>query len=248
MESLKTKIVFPEEFALLDQDWEFIVADASRLDELMQAYVELELNVEEKFTLMMIIAESYNDLLSACVIDPEELEPLRQILIKDFVIHKEGIRYWAYTLKDGDKPEEAFPIAFLMKDILESQMLMRTNNIPFVIQAGSPRSWDRIDDDEESLGDAIEEVFMLHSEDAILRWNGISLSLGYKYDVSLLVEDLLPIIEELQSRTSGEIANHWVSNTFAHNWIFKWTGDRLTIHSEWDKEMAEEKRKKKKTG
>ncbi len=127
IESLKTKIAFPEEFALLDQDWEFVVTDASRLDELMQAYVELELNVEEKFTLMMIIAESYNDLLSACVIDPEELEPLRQILIKDFVIHKEGIRYWADTLKDGDKPEEAFPIAFLMKDILESQTAKRIN-------------------------------------------------------------------------------------------------------------------------
>lgn len=121
---LEEKIGFPEEFAGLGQDWEFIVADASRLDEFLKAYTELDLNIEEKFTLMIIIAESYNDLLWECEVDPGDLEPLRKLLIEDFFIHKEGIRYWIETLDENpDNHEDCFPVALLMKELVRSQEL-----------------------------------------------------------------------------------------------------------------------------
>ncbi|CAM3584493.1 MULTISPECIES: hypothetical protein [Saccharibacillus] len=123
---LEEKIGFPEEFADLGQDWEFIVADASRLDEFLKAYTESNLNIEEKFTLMIIIAESYNDLLWKYEVDPGDLEPLRKLLIEDFFIHKEGIRYWIETLDENlENLEDSFPVALLMKELVESQEMER---------------------------------------------------------------------------------------------------------------------------
>ncbi|CAM4107962.1 hypothetical protein [Saccharibacillus endophyticus] len=79
----------------------------------------------------------------------------------------------------------------------------------------------------------MESVFPLHGEHAVLVWNHIPILLSYKYDLSCMIEDLLLIIEELQSRHSGELTNHWVSNTFAHEWRFEWSDNRLTIESKW---------------
>lgn len=103
----------------------------------------------------------------------------------------------------------------------------------FFIQAGAPEGLPIRSEEDETPWDAMESVFPLYGEHAVLVWNHIPILLSYKYDLSCMVEDLLLIIEELQSRHSGELTNHWVSNTFAHEWRFEWSDNRLTIESKW---------------
>ncbi|WP_051506978.1 hypothetical protein [Saccharibacillus sacchari] len=103
----------------------------------------------------------------------------------------------------------------------------------FFIQAGAPESLPVRSEEDETPWDAVESVFPLHGEHAVLVWNHIPILLSYKYDLSCMIEDLLLIIEELQSRHSGKLTNHWVSNTFAHEWRFEWSDNRLTIESKW---------------
>ena len=44
------------------QDWEWIFADPARIDEFVNAYESGELNDDEKFTLMEMIIQSFEDL------------------------------------------------------------------------------------------------------------------------------------------------------------------------------------------
>ncbi|MCP5384447.1 MAG: hypothetical protein H6913_07510 [Altererythrobacter sp.] len=48
------------------QDWEFEVADANRIDEFLSAYQSQELTDDERFTLMEMIIQSFEDLGNLC--------------------------------------------------------------------------------------------------------------------------------------------------------------------------------------
>ncbi|MCQ4087559.1 hypothetical protein [Saccharibacillus sp. JS10] len=123
-QGLEDKVGFPKEFDDIEQDWEFIVSDSSRVDEFVQAYQQMNLSVEEKFALMMIISSSYNDSLLQYEIDLSEWEEIKNLLIEEFSIHKKNITYWAGLLfnENLEDVEEGFPISLLMKEILDSQM------------------------------------------------------------------------------------------------------------------------------
>ncbi|BBI31544.1 hypothetical protein [Cohnella abietis] len=103
----------------------------------------------------------------------------------------------------------------------------------FRIQASSPRYNEEFDNEVDTLSDAIESVFPLWSESAILMWNTIPIPLSYKYDLSLMIDDILNVLEKLRIETSGELVIHWVSNTFANIWTLTWDLEKLKINSEW---------------
>ena len=73
------------------------------------------------------------------------------------------------------------------------------DGLNFYIQASNPRFQDSINIYDESLSDAIESVFPLNTENAILVWNYISIPLSYKYDISYMIEDILQLLDELQN-------------------------------------------------
>jgi len=52
------------------QDWEWEVADPSRINEFVAAYKGGELNDDERFVLMETIIQSFEECGSACKIDP----------------------------------------------------------------------------------------------------------------------------------------------------------------------------------
>ncbi|MDO3682136.1 hypothetical protein [Paenibacillus ehimensis] len=104
----------------------------------------------------------------------------------------------------------------------------------FRIQAGCPQFTGEYDEDISSLSDALEIVFPLWTEDAIIMWKNICIPIGYKYDISLMIEDILNILETLRINHSGKISVHWPTNTFACKWDITWDSNSLTIHSEWE--------------
>ncbi|MDT8975358.1 hypothetical protein RQP50_03760 [Paenibacillus sp. chi10] len=103
----------------------------------------------------------------------------------------------------------------------------------FIIQASCPRFTGVFDSEAESLSDAIESSFPLLTENAVIVWNYVPILLGYKYDISIMIDDILEILEVLRKEDSGTKTIHWVSNTFAHVWHLSWDSRQLVINADW---------------
>lgn len=108
----------------------------------------------------------------------------------------------------------------------------------FFVQAGYPQATNAHDEDDQDLSDAIQTVFPLNTEDALLAWNCVYLRLGYKYDIAVMIEDLMTIIEGLLHDEVGSLQIHWTSNTFPAVWNVNWTGGIVTIHSIWHSSLG----------
>ncbi len=104
-----------------DQNWEYRVADYTRLEEFIQAYPEFN-ESEIKLSLMMIIIEAFNDYMSIFETDNDMWNRIVKLLIKDISIHKETLEYWAlYPEEDEeDNLEDCFIITPLIRPLLIS--------------------------------------------------------------------------------------------------------------------------------
>ncbi len=103
----------------------------------------------------------------------------------------------------------------------------------FCIQAAQPRLTYQYDSEDETIGEAIETVFPLLTESAILVWKNVYIPLNYKYDLSVMCEDILKMISRLTNEKEGELRIDWPSNTFSAIWNLLWTADSLEIRSRW---------------
>ena len=105
----------------------------------------------------------------------------------------------------------------------------------FVIQVSNPRVYIKKQclKDIESISDLIEEIFPMYNEEMILIWNNIRIPLEYKYDVSVIMDDLLDLLQTILNENEGEVSISWPSNTFRSEWNLKWKGQSLSIDSKW---------------
>ncbi len=97
------------------QDWEYEVADSSRVSEFVSFYENGILNDDEKFALMIIIITSYNDALSEGNAQSEVWDKVKYHLLNEINIHKNTIVYWSL---EGDELEDCFEITPLMRELL----------------------------------------------------------------------------------------------------------------------------------
>lgn len=104
----------------------------------------------------------------------------------------------------------------------------------FYIQANNPRTSNNINDNDESLSEAIESAFILNTESAILVWNYICIPLSYKYDISYMIEDLLELLYCIQNIEKGEKKIHWLPDTFRCDWSIAWNHGQMEIISYWE--------------
>src|SRR5882762_374566 len=103
----------------------------------------------------------------------------------------------------------------------------------FVIQASNPRTLSQFDPDDSSLFDAIQTVFPLEAEYALLTWNWVYIPLDYKYDWCLLVDEVISLVECMTSEQSGSRTIHWPSNTFSAVWDVEWADGKVTVNATW---------------
>ena len=103
----------------------------------------------------------------------------------------------------------------------------------FTLQASNPQPVLQFDSDDASIADAIQTIFPLNTERAFLNWNYVYVPLSYKYDLSLMIDDVIGLIETIAGNARGTTSIHWPSNTFAATWTLAWNDEHLTIDAEW---------------
>jgi hypothetical protein len=103
----------------------------------------------------------------------------------------------------------------------------------FAIQASNPRFVSEFDVNDTNLSDAIQTVFPLETEYALLVWNWVYVPLTYKYDLSLMVDDMIGLVEVMISEPSGNLTIQWPSNTFAATWRIGWDSGTTKVQAEW---------------
>lgn len=108
-----------------------------------------------------------------------------------------------------------------------------SNHHQFWIQAGYPRFSRVRDDSDESLDEALETIFPLWSESAMLAWHGVYIPLSYKYDISVMCSDILMMLEKIMTSVSAGMDIAWPSSTFAARWDIAWKDGEIDIRAEW---------------
>jgi hypothetical protein len=102
----------PDRFS---QDWEYEVADSSKVAEWLTAYGSGQLNPEESSVLLNMIIASYNDAIGEGSARPEDWDAIARYLLGDRSLHEATINYWA--LPDEIELDNCFPITPLMRQV-----------------------------------------------------------------------------------------------------------------------------------
>ncbi|MDZ8055685.1 MAG: hypothetical protein RMX68_026880 [Aulosira sp. ZfuVER01] len=104
----------------------------------------------------------------------------------------------------------------------------------FAIQVSNPKVLQPNDKEFNDFAELIEAIFPMQTEDVFLIWNWVPVRLNYKYDLSVMIEDLIPLLAKLIDSDSGSHRVYWGSNTFRAEWIIDWANGQLNIASQWD--------------
>lgn len=112
----KLKLPSPDAY---EQDWEYTVADSTRIDELIEFYGNNPLSVEEKFALMIIIISSYDDAIQEKSNDKNTWDRISYYLLRDYNIHANTILYWSDM--ENENIENCFAITSFMRKLLDEK-------------------------------------------------------------------------------------------------------------------------------
>ncbi|WP_405446494.1 hypothetical protein [Streptomyces erythrochromogenes] len=101
----------------------------------------------------------------------------------------------------------------------------------FSIQAGCPAV--RRCGSATDMADAVGEMYASGAEDAILVWNLVAVRLPYRNDVAVLLDDLVPLLEDVGRPGFSDAEVFWGSDTFSAEWVIVREGDSLRIRARW---------------
>jgi hypothetical protein len=105
--------------------------------------------------------------------------------------------------------------------------------MPFAIQACAPIVSPSGRRTAADLADAVSTIFPVEAGDAFMIWNWVPIRLSYRYDLGVLIDDLIPLLHRLVTDEIGSARVYWGSNTFGGEWKLDWARDDLTIIATW---------------
>lgn len=109
----------------------------------------------------------------------------------------------------------------------------------FVLQVSNPATQPPRPAKVADLAQAVEAIYPMMTEDAVFIWNFYPLLVGYKYDLSVMIDDLLPMLSQILDLESGEYVVHWGSDTFRDIWRLRWDNDQLTAEIDWQGDLGD---------
>lgn len=95
------------------------------------------------------------------------------------------------------------------------------------------------DSQDTRLGEALESCFPCLEDGALLYWNGVAVPLSYKYDLSLIIHDVIALVRHLRTCSRGNLVICWPSNTFHATWHLEVVAGRLRITASWNSVSAQ---------
>jgi hypothetical protein len=103
----------------------------------------------------------------------------------------------------------------------------------FAIQVGNPRYFKHVEEDSTELNEILQDLFPFPTEFCFLIWNHVYIPLDYKYDISIILDDIVHLFREILENESGELYIAWPSNTFRTEWTMAWDAVDITITTAW---------------
>jgi hypothetical protein len=103
----------------------------------------------------------------------------------------------------------------------------------FKINLAEPTTFLKRDLNDSTLFEAIETVFPNMNDYFQIIWNGVEIDMSYKYDLDVIIIDMIDILFDMNSKDSGSFKLDWPSSSFDSTWILKWESSRLEIESIW---------------
>jgi len=104
----------------------------------------------------------------------------------------------------------------------------------FEIQVGQPRMLRAFNETREDLASAIRALFPATTEDAILVWNWIPVRINYNADLSVIIEDLLWMLDDLLKSDHGTGKTFFGASTLRAEWSLDWANGGIRVTSRWD--------------
>ncbi|NXY96852.1 hypothetical protein HYE82_21185 [Streptomyces sp. BR123] len=74
-------------------------------------------------------------------------------------------------------------------------------------------------------------MYSSESEDAVLVWNQVPVPLTYRYDIAVLLQDLVPLLEGVRRPEFSAAEVFWGSDTFSAEWKLAREGGDLRIRA-----------------
>ena len=99
IDSLAKRFKLPNTLEM--QDWEWEVADSDRIDEFISAYESGQLDDDEKFTMMEIIIQSFEEFESSLSIEPR-WKKILNIIENNIELHIYSVWYWSDLENDNE--------------------------------------------------------------------------------------------------------------------------------------------------
>lgn len=84
------------------------------------------------------------------------------------------------------------------------------------------------------VADAIETIFPMKTERGFIVWNHVYIPFSYKYDLSVMIDDILFMIFKLKETNQGSYKFCFGSNTFNAEWDLSWKDTNLYLSSQWN--------------
>ena len=132
------------------QDWEWEVADSNRIDEFLAAYETGGLSDDERFTLMEMILESFEEIgregIDLCA--DARWRRTMEALERNISLHAHSV--WCWSCLEAEGPEEMFHISRFIRQIMAAHRSLFTE--PDAPPIGGPA--ERLGDSEAGGGPA----------------------------------------------------------------------------------------------
>jgi hypothetical protein len=103
----------------------------------------------------------------------------------------------------------------------------------FAIQVSNPAILSVKKKRQEDLAEALNAIFPDKTEEAYILWNWVPVRVSYKYDLSVMIEDILNMLIFLTASESGSYRVSFGSSTLNAEWQLNWNDNQLTIFSNW---------------
>lgn len=105
---------------------------------------------------------------------------------------------------------------------------------PFQIEVGNPAVNVGASGPASDISEAIEMIYPMETPDARLGWGGQWVNINYKYDASVIIPDVIVLLERCAAGDDRRMRVCFGSNTFRVDWEVNFRGDLVLVASLWE--------------